>query len=285
MVYDVSTVREEWRLFSYKYVFYIEVKAHCRREIKADWIITDDESVMVTMFMENCNLRIRIVQINLRRSSRFPGKHPICVSNRHLVLNSTAWVDDIVLKGMWKGRVNVGFPWLLTTTVTRHHLGRKQQFVLLLLLLLETFLHWHSAQWVENGKHVPVTHRYFWNSRTKFSSTFSFCRFSPLAGRLASGRTLYFCFSSEFGSGLAVRFEAGKNGRCVVSPAGLLQPSCSALTNRKRRLNGSHFSHQLVLKQQMPSWGFFSLSIMQLHFRRGNESPLWSRSIHSGNRS
>lgn len=157
-------------------------------------------------------------------------------------------LNYIVLKEMWTGQVNVGFPWLLTSTVTRHQPSRKQQSVLLLLLQLQTFLNSAFAQRAEKcagkWKTRPVTHQCSWNSRTKFSSTFSFCRFSPRAGRLASGRTFFF-FRPSFAADW-LWFEAGKEDRCSVSPAGLLQPSCRALANRKRSVNGSHFSHQLL---------------------------------------
>lgn len=118
------------------------------------------------------------------------------------------------------GRVNVGFP-----PPTRHHLWEKK-----LLLQLEVYastLISHKGGWNwrrRRKKTCPVTHRYFWNSRTKFSSTFSFCRFSPRAGRLASGRTCFFRPPHRLwrraGSGRAVCWKRGEEDRCSVSPAG-----------------------------------------------------------------
>jgi len=87
----------------------------------------------------------------------------------------------------------------------------------------------HFAQRAGKGKTRPVTHQYSWNSQTEFSSTFSSCRFSPLAGTLAPGHT-FLCFhrlSQLTGCGWKWRKSRG----CSVSPAGLLQPSCSALGN------------------------------------------------------
>lgn len=64
---------------------------------------------------------------------------------------------------MWTGQVNVGFPWLLVPTVTRHHLGRKQRSVLLLLLLLlqlETCLNSDCTQragkWKNTSRYSPI---------------------------------------------------------------------------------------------------------------------------------
>ncbi len=149
-------------------------------------------------------------------------------------------LNYIVLKEMWTGQVNVGFPWLLTSTVTRHQPSRKQQSVLLLLLQLQTFLNSAFAQRAEKcagkWKTRPVTHQCSWNSRTKFSSTFSFCRFSPRAGRLASGRTFFF-FPTEFRSGLAVVWS-GEGGPVFSQPCGAssaqLQSAGKQETERQR---------------------------------------------------
>lgn len=224
------------------------------------------EAIMMIIFMENCDLRVRIMQSTSNSAAHFQESIPFMFLHRHCPPHSLQTqkkgVHRIQLKEMCTGRVNERFPWLLSSTVTRHHFSGKQQSAL--LLPLETFLNSDFAQragkLAGKWKTRPVTHQYSWNSRTKFSSTFSFCQFSPSVGRLASGRTsFFFFFSTDFRSGLAADwlwFEAGKEDRCSGSPAGLLQPSCSALENRKRSLSGSHFSHQLVLEQLLLSWDF-----------------------------
>lgn len=87
---------------------------------------------------------------------------------------------------------------------------------------------------MEMDKKRESAHQYSWNSQTKFSSTFSFCRFFQRAGRLASGRTC-FCLSFLFHrlsqrSGLVV-WSGGRRTGVRSALRGLRRHSCSAMAN------------------------------------------------------
>lgn len=150
--------------------------------------------------------------------------------------------------------------------MTRHHLGREHQSD----LLLETFLNSDFAQ--RAGKLAG-----------KWKNT---SRYSPILLKLSDKVLLNFfilpIFSAGWEAGIRSHisfrpsfaadwrwFDAGKGDRCSVSPAGLLQPSCRAKANRKRSLNGSHFSHQLVRTNAFLRFP----QEKKLHFQRGNKSP------------
>lgn len=190
------------------------------------------------------------------------------------LLNSTPWVDYILLKGKWKGRVNVGFPCLQTPTVARYHLGRKQQFVLLV------------------GTFFPLT---LCTMNWKMENT---SRYSPILLKLSDKVLLNFFILPIFSAG----WEAGIRSHillflfqrvwqrtgCVVwsgeeRPA-FSQP-CGASSAQLQRASKQETEPQrLALLSSTSSETTIIISIIQLHFRRCNENPLWSRSIHSGNR-
>lgn len=171
---------------------------------------------------------------------------------------------------MWTGQVDVSFPWLLLTpTVPRHHLGKRSSLYCCCCCWRHFSAHIvHKG--LENGLEKLLTN----TPETLGQSSPQLFHFADFLRGLRGWHQVAHFFSFFFhrvwqrtGSGLAaerLRCEAGREDRCSGSPAGLLQPSCSALANRKRSLNGSHFSHQLVTTD-----AFLRISPRkQLHFQK-----------------
>lgn len=135
-------------------------------------------------------------------------------------------VNYTVPKEMCTGQVNVGFPWLLTPTVTRHQPVRKQQSALL-LLLLETLPNSAPAQRAEKcagkwKKHVPLLTD---APETLGQSSPQLFHFADLLRGLGGWHQVAHFFFREFRGGLAaVRSGEGRTGvqaalRGFFSPA------------------------------------------------------------------
>lgn len=131
------------------------------------------------------------------------------------------------------GRVNVGFP-----PPTRHHLWEKK---LLQLEVYASTLISHKGGWNwrrRKKKHVPLLTDTSETLGQSSPQLFHFADFLRGLGGWHQVAHVFFDLHTDFGGGLAA------DGLCVGSgerrtgvPSalrGLLQPSCSALANRKR---------------------------------------------------